>query len=479
MKAIVRDDIIALDSFVAAEFKYKQYLEMLMKAGNYCFMDQFKKFIPSGQAIINGMIEHNLIGTENVNNNYKYIYLSDTAMKYLYLKDSEEDFSQVKKNRISVKKVNKNPSEKQLLSSAYKFHLLANGEELIDKESIMKELRDYILTKKHKGNYNNYLNWSKNEETIISELKEKIKELIEEEKSFTNTLRKLDENQTLIDTRIELKEIQELKQRRDKVQKEVDVKSSAIVKLGLKELNEELNNVNLLINELEKRLYIKKSTIDNYRKHMKKLKEKREAEEAKLTKKQDKYNPLKEEIDKLTLPQIEEIQREFEKLYDISKIITRIKDSNLEFIILDTGNFKTAYGYLKQINALKELDLRQEGINIIIYSYAENRARNLYNEFIKAKEAKRKALETMRSYNIATKNSEKKADFYLAAESTYKNTPEFNVEVKEDCFYIKSYKELLSSTTKSIKRKDKKAIDDLINKLKDNHTNSSNSGTEF
>ena len=107
MKAIVRDDIIALDSFVAAEFKYKEYLELLMKSGNYCFLDQFKKQIPSGESIVKGMIENNLLGTENLNNSYKYIYLSDTAMKYLYLRTSEEDFSKVKKNRISVKKVNK------------------------------------------------------------------------------------------------------------------------------------------------------------------------------------------------------------------------------------------------------------------------------------------------------------------------------------------------------------------------------------
>ena len=45
MKSIVRDDIISLESFVAAEFKYKYYLETLMKSGNYCFLDQFKRFI--------------------------------------------------------------------------------------------------------------------------------------------------------------------------------------------------------------------------------------------------------------------------------------------------------------------------------------------------------------------------------------------------------------------------------------------------
>ena len=91
MKSIVRDDIISLESFVAAEFKYKYYLETLMKSGNYCFLDQFKRFIKNGQAFVNGMIEHNLLALENINKNYKYIYLTDTAMKYLYLRDSEED----------------------------------------------------------------------------------------------------------------------------------------------------------------------------------------------------------------------------------------------------------------------------------------------------------------------------------------------------------------------------------------------------
>lgn len=82
-------------------------------------------------------------------------------MKYLYLRESEEDFSKVKKNRISVKKVEKNPTEKQLLSSAYKFHLLTQGEELIDKESIMKSLEDIVFLKNHNGNTEIYNNWYK------------------------------------------------------------------------------------------------------------------------------------------------------------------------------------------------------------------------------------------------------------------------------------------------------------------------------
>ena len=41
MRAIVRDDIIKLESYVDAEFKYKKYIEILNDCGGYCFLDQF------------------------------------------------------------------------------------------------------------------------------------------------------------------------------------------------------------------------------------------------------------------------------------------------------------------------------------------------------------------------------------------------------------------------------------------------------
>jgi hypothetical protein len=74
----------------------------------------------------------------------------------------------------------------------------------------------------------------------------------------------------------------------------------------------------------------------------------------------------------------------------------------------------------------------------------------------------------MKTYNLKTKNSKIKSDFYIAAEKVYSNTPEFEVETRDDFFYMKSYKELISSSTKSIKRKDKEAIDNLIKSLKSN-----------
>lgn len=169
-----------------------------------------------------------------------------------------------------------------------------------------------------------------------------------------------------------------------------------------------------------------------------------------------------------TIPEVEKIKKIFENFYNISKVIARIKDDNLEFIILDTGNLKTAFGYLKQINSLKDLNLDFKEIKIIIYSYAEHRAFNLYNEFIKAKSQKEKALNTMKSFNKKTKNAMKKSDFYIAANKVYDSTTDFEVEYKDTFFYMKGYMSVISNGNKSIKRKDKEAIDNLIEKLKNN-----------
>ena len=466
MKAIVRDDIIALDSFVAAEFKYKEYLELLMKSGNYCFLDQFKKQIPSGESIVKGMIENNLLGTENLNNSYKYIYLSDTAMKYLYLRNSEEDFSQVKKNRISVKKVNKNPSEKQLLSSAYKFHLMANSEDLIDKESILKRIEDYIFIKKHKTTYAGYEQWLKKREEDINTLKESVQKINNEQIDFINNIKKINTNLNLLDARGEAQELRELKEVERKIKEDIEIKSNEILKRGLNYLKEELSKVQSNIKEVEKIRITKNKVIENFNNNIKEFEEKKANYESKLEEIDRKTKATVKLIEEGTIAEIKEVQGTFENLYNISKIIARIRNNTLEFMILDTGNFKTAYGYLKQINTLGSLAIGYEKVKILIYSYAENRAENLYNEFMKAKKDKEKALDTMRKYNLKTENSATKSDFYIAAKKVYDNTPEFEVEVKNDFYYMKSYKELISSTTRSIKRKDKKAIDDLIEKLK-------------
>lgn len=466
MKAVVRDDIIALDSFVAAEFKYKPYLEMLMKSGNYCFLDQFKRLIDGGQAIVNGMIENNLIGMENINKNYKYIYLSDTAMKYLYLRDSEEDYSKVTKNRISVKKVNKNPTEKQLLSSAYKFHLLATGEDLIDKDSIIKSLEDIVFLKKYNINFEKYNNWYKNNQENIENLKEEIKTLKIKKNEFENNLVRFNKGLGLFDSSKEHKEYLDLDLKCRNLENEIKEKSQKFLKTGFKELNLELESLKTLKEEVYKSFLIKNKAISNLNEIMKDFNEKILNKENELKKTEEKFNRITKSVGEVIIPKVKEVQKVFENLYNISKVIARIKDNKLEFIILDTGNFKTAYGYLKQINSIKALDLRFEEINIIIYSYAEHRAYNLYNEFMDAKSKKEKSLNTMKSFDLKTNNSPKKSDFYIAAKKVYENTPDFEVETKDDFFYMKKYMDFISSSTKSIKRKDKEAIDKLIENLK-------------
>ena len=465
MKAVVRDDIISLNSYVAAEFKYKKYLYMLMKAGNYCFLDQFKKLVPSGQAIIAGMIDNNLVATENINKNYKYVYLTDTAMKYLYLRDSDEDYSKIQKNRISVKKVSKNPSEKQLLSSAYKFHLLANDEELVDKESILKALTDFMLLKKHNTTEENYYKWIEKNNSEIERAESNVQKLNNEILSNKELIKRFNNGLNIFNCEDEINKLNKLKNEYREIDKLIKEKSDRVFKNGLKELNYEADKLRISIESLENIIELKNKALKNYKNIILEKENEKNDISNKIQQFEARFNKLKMTIEEKTLPSVKKVGKKFETLYNISKVIARVRNNTLEFIILDTGNFKTAHGYLKQINEIKDLNIGFEGINIIIYSFAENRAKNLYNEFIKAKESKEKALKTIKKYNIETNNSPTKSDFYIAAEKIYDNTPEFNIEIRDECYYMKNYKELISSSTKSIKRKDKKAIDDLIKKL--------------
>lgn len=470
MKAIVRDDIIALESFVAAEFKYKDYLDLLMKAGNYCFLDQFKKLIPSGQSIVNGMIKNNLIASENINKNYKYIYLTDTAMKYLYLKDSKEDYSEIEKNRISVKKVSKHPTEKQLLSSTYKFHLMIVGEEMIDKESILKGLEDYIYLKEHKTTKEKYEEWfTKNSDGFKrkrEELQQSYKEINDLKKVIYNI------NKEVFDTNIEINQFNELHKIKQDIEleiKEFTERKGLKFRSGNQELKSKLSSINSLINEVNKRIYIKNNTIKNYNNYFLKRENSNKTVESKLIDFENKFNAVVKSVDENTLLKVKKSKKIFENLYNISKIISRIKDNTLEFIIFDCGTLKTAFGYFKLINNINELNLGYKNIKIIIYSYAENRALNLNQEFLNAAKKKIKVGDTLRNYNSKANEyyTGQRPDFYRNANKIYDNIPYFNIEIRSDFYYMKRYKQFITNGTKSIKRKDKKIIDELIVNLKE------------
>lgn len=469
MKAIVRDDIISLSSFVEAEFKYKEYLEILKSCGNYCFLDQFKKLVPNGQSIVNGMLENNLIATENINKNYKYIYLTDTAMKYLYLKDSEEDFSKIQKNRISVKKVLKNPTEKQLMSSAYKFHMIITGDKLIDKESIVNDLRNRFYKQKFKQDYKWVSDWIENVNSVVSKTQGEINELNTKLKFLRTSMVTVTQGTNLLNVVDEEIRVKELKNELLNIENLIEQENNKIVKLNLNKLQLQKLRIEGEINPIENNIKLSKSVTRSYDGLCKEISQTIVSKETESKKHKDKLvkvtTVVKEELE----PNIEKAKGLFQNLYDISKVISRVRDNTLEFIILDTGTFKTSYGYLKQINELLKLELKFEDIKIVICSYVEHRANNLYAEFIKSKTERNKAFKTMKSYEDKVKiveSSPKKPDFYISAEKVYNNTPDFEVVIDSNFYYMGKYKEVVSSANKAIKRKDAKAIDDLIQRLK-------------
>lgn len=469
MRRMVRDDIIALDSFVAAEFKYNFYLELIWKSGNYCFLDQFKKLIPSGSTIIKGMIEKRLIATENINKNYKYLYLTDTAMKYLYLKDSEIDYSDLQKNKISVMKVSKYPSEKQLFSSAYKFELLLKGEKMIDKISVLGALEDIIIKQKLGFTKKEYNEWFDRNNIYINRHDEIIKE-----KEKKNEIARIvcSINQDIFSTENIKNEYRKLIREKSQAEneiKEINESKTIFNKSKIKILNDKIEKIDIELKQVNNQLTIINNTIRRYNNEMSRRNDNINKLEKSICEAEQQFKDRVNEYDEKIAPEMKKCRKIFENLYNISKVIARINNNILEFIIFDCGTLKTALGYFKLINNIKELKLDYINIKIIIYSYSEKRSINLYNEFMEACEKKNKALNTIKAYNsrVNQYDTGQRPDFYINANKIINSTPDFVLEVRDDFYYMEKYKECATAGTKSIKRKDKKAIESLIEKLKE------------
>jgi hypothetical protein len=126
VKAEVRDDIIKLETYVDAEFKYRKYIDIIANCGGYCLVGQFKEHFEKdgGYYLLKKMESAGLISTELFSNSYKYIKLSTAALKYFYYRDHEKDYSDLPKNRIPVpKNISKPPSEKVIYTSILFFEL--------------------------------------------------------------------------------------------------------------------------------------------------------------------------------------------------------------------------------------------------------------------------------------------------------------------------------------------------------------------
>ncbi|MBK5201886.1 MAG: hypothetical protein JJE21_10230, partial [Spirochaetaceae bacterium] len=256
MKAEVRDDIISLDSFVQAKFKYEKYLLLLKNAGNYCFLDQFKRLFEKGETIAKNMEELNLIKTETLNNNYKYVYLTDTAMKYLILKDDPKDYTGVVKNKISVLKVNKYPSEKVLMSSALKFELIASGKnQIIIKETLIKCVKEYFYNQN--DSFRLKLEGIKKEmDAIYKKYEEEIivqnKNIFLLKEILSVSFMQKEENLNELETRRN-KELKDLEQEFESSRELLEGKKKKEIHNRIIELKHELENITFGI-ELEKKV---------------------------------------------------------------------------------------------------------------------------------------------------------------------------------------------------------------------------------
>jgi len=126
MKREVRDDIIKLETFVDAEFKYKKQIDIIANCGGYCLVGQFKEHFEKegGYYLMKKMESAGLITTELFSNSYKYIKLTTSALKYFYYRDDQKDYSDLPKNKIPVpKNMSKPPSEKVIYTSILYFEL--------------------------------------------------------------------------------------------------------------------------------------------------------------------------------------------------------------------------------------------------------------------------------------------------------------------------------------------------------------------
>lgn len=122
MKRLVRDDIIRLDSYVEAEFKYRKELEIIKGVGGYFFLDQAKKYWDhkGGEYFIKKMEDAKLL-IKDTFGKYVYYRLSSTAIKYLTYRDSDKDYSDIEKSKLSGSYLSAHPSEKVLFTSSMLF----------------------------------------------------------------------------------------------------------------------------------------------------------------------------------------------------------------------------------------------------------------------------------------------------------------------------------------------------------------------
>jgi|GEM_PF-1255562 len=136
----VRDDVIKLESFVAAAFKYDEELTRIYEVGGYCLVSQLKNKYGETKAkrMIEDMQNYKLISTEYYSNS-KFAYITQNGLKYLANKDNTTDNINIRKKNIE-----KNPPEKVLIASILKYQI-EPGYKVVRRSDYIKELEEKIL----------------------------------------------------------------------------------------------------------------------------------------------------------------------------------------------------------------------------------------------------------------------------------------------------------------------------------------------
>lgn len=142
MYKMIRNDVIKLERYVAAAFKYDDFLQRLFDCGGYVFFSQLKEEYGEGKArqLVKGAEEAKLINLHHYSK-HKYISLASGGSKYLA--------SKILGNREIVtnyKKIEQHPTEKKLFTSAIKWKMLELGRVEVISSYYKSILVDLIIT---------------------------------------------------------------------------------------------------------------------------------------------------------------------------------------------------------------------------------------------------------------------------------------------------------------------------------------------
>lgn len=272
IKTIVRDDIISLDCYVDAEFKYKRYIEIIAGCGGYCFLDQFERLWKDegGKYLAKKMEKAKLIKTDYFSR-YKFIRLSSNALKYLYYRDDERDFSDIPKNKISIQNLSSNPSEKVLFSSVMNFELIQSNPK---NTFLMKDKHIEFLEKNFKIDNSSKIDTLESEMQKIETEYFKYEFAVNSQESIYERLKKKRDilNHEIIEFKKQIKHLEENKSFINRNDKKIENISEKVEKLKeeLSIISKDLSEMNNIINkkiELAKSYHLKKEKVENLRKN--------------------------------------------------------------------------------------------------------------------------------------------------------------------------------------------------------------------